>query len=1046
MSTPDSWHPFLTQTPLDDAIRMHYAADEANCLNALLPDATPNPVTLEKVRALTIDLIAAARKPNEKTFSVESFLQEYGLDTHEGLMLMCLAEALLRIPDNETAQLFIEDKITHDNWEKHLGHSQSFWVNASTWGLVVASNLFKETPQPLEHQSVFKRVVQKLGEPIAVKAIKRAMQIMGGQFVAGTNIEEAVRNNAAEVARGYWHSYDMLGEAAINETEAKNYLDAYAHAIETIAKTHRENNQQASISIKLSALHARFEPRKLAARELIADRVAGLIELARERNVMVTIDAEESWRLESTLAIFASVIGRLRAEYQAGIGIAVQAYQKRAPYVIHWLNELAQKHNTRIPVRLVKGAYWDAEIKYTQQLGHENYPVYTRKVNTDIAYLACARRLMKAEHLDPQFATHNAHTVASLLYLREEYPNKPFEFQRLHGMGESLYSHVLEKFSGTRCRVYAPVGSYRDLLAYLVRRLLKNGANTSFVRLVQTVDSSTTLAQEPVVVFNALAQASHPKIAPPPKLYTDRANSRGLNLEAEHDFRLLLKNLDAFITREYHATALSSAVMQPERNPHPVYAPANNTKAIGTVTEASAGDVLHALNQAQEYFPRWAATPVIERAQCLHKMADLLEQHRYELIALLIQEGGKTMQNAIAEIREAADFCRYYAVQAVKVFSQPELLQGPTGEENTLYWEGRGVFACISPWNFPLAIYVGQIAAALAAGNCVLAKPSQRSCLLGYRAAELFHLAGIPKQALHYLPTSSAIFSRIFADSRIAGVAFTGSNRSAQQINEALAKRHGPIVPFIAETGGQNAMIADSTALPEQIVRDVMISAFDSAGQRCSALRVLFLQEDIADRVLDMLKGALHEIKIGDPIEPDTDIGPVIDKAALEALKHHVNFLQTHGELIGHADVPAAASSQGYFFPPQIFQIAHLSSLKEEVFGPILHVIRFANDKLDDVLDQINATGYGLTLGIHTRIDERAQLISQQLRVGNVYINRNMIGATVGVQPFGGQGLSGTGPKAGGPHYLQRFANEKTITKNLSAIGGNIKLINEWEQ
>ncbi|HET8707272.1 MAG TPA: bifunctional proline dehydrogenase/L-glutamate gamma-semialdehyde dehydrogenase PutA, partial [Pseudomonadales bacterium] len=670
MSTPDSWHPYLTQTPLTDSIRQHYAAEEAACLNILLPDATPNAATQEKVRALTIDLLGAARKPYERTFSVESFLQEYGLDTHEGLMLMCLAEALLRIPDNETAQLFIEDKLTHDNWEKHLGHSHSFWVNASTWGLVVASNLFKDAPQPEENRTLFKRVMQKLGEPIAVSAIKRAMQIMGGQFVAGTSIEDALRNNAAEVARGYWHSYDMLGEAAINDEEARHYLDAYAHAIETIASTHRDNILQASISIKLSALHARFEPRKLAARELIIERVAKLIELAREREVMVTIDAEESWRLEPTLEIFSRVIGRLKAEYQAGIGLAVQAYQKRAPYVIQWLNELAHKHNTRIPVRLVKGAYWDAEIKYAQQMGHENYPVYTRKVNTDIAYLACARRLMKAEFLDPQFATHNAHTVASLLQLRDEFPDKAFEFQRLHGMGESLYNFVLDHNPATRCRVYAPVGSYRDLLAYLVRRLLENGANTSFVRLVQTVDSTTTLAQEPVVIFNALGQASHPRIPPPPKLYPDRANSRGLNLEAERELTLLLKNLDAFFSREYHAVPISSAVMQPESNPNTLYAPANNTTPLGKVTNATAGDVVHALNQAQEFFPHWSAMPVNERAQCLQKMADLLEQHRYELIALLVREGGKTLQNAIAEIREAADFCRYYAVQAVKLFNQ----------------------------------------------------------------------------------------------------------------------------------------------------------------------------------------------------------------------------------------------------------------------------------------------------------------------------------------------------------------------------------------
>jgi len=1046
MSTPESWHPFLSPSILDDAIRLHYAAEEAHCTAALLNDATPPAGSQDSVRALTIDLIAAARRPNDKTFSVESFLQEYGLDTHEGLMLMCLAEALLRIPDQHTAQLFIEDKITHDNWEKHLGHSQSFWVNASTWGLVMAANLFKDTPHPEENQTLLRRVFQKLGEPIAVGAIKRAMQIMGGQFVAGTSIEDALRNNAVETARGYWHSYDMLGEAAINETEANRYLDAYAHAIETIAKTHRDNLQQASISIKLSALHARFEPRKLHARELITERVASLIQLAREREVMVTIDAEESWRLEATLSIFANVIGRLKAEHQAGVGLAVQAYQKRASYVIQWLDELARKHNTRIPVRLVKGAYWDAEIKYAQQLGHENYPVFTRKVNTDISFLACARRLLKADHLTPQFATHNAHTVASLLHMRNEFPNRPFEFQRLHGMGESLYNHVLEKFEGTRCRVYAPVGSYRDLLAYLVRRLLENGANTSFVRLVQTVDSSTTLAQEPVIIFNALQQASHPRIPAPPKLYPDRSNSRGINLEAEHELKQVLKSLEPTLTRQYHAVPLSSAVMQADRNPHAVFSPADTRRQLGSVTDASAGDVLHALNQAQDYFPRWAATPVRERAQNLNKMADLLEQHRYELIGLLVQEGGKTMNNAIAEIREAADFCRYYAQQAVKLFSESERLAGPTGEENRLQWEGRGVFVCISPWNFPLAIYVGQIAAALVAGNCVLAKPAQRTSLIGHRAAELFYMAGVPKSALHFLPCAASQFSRIFADPRIAGVAFTGSNASARQINEALAKRNGPIVPFIAETGGQNAMIADSTALPEQVVRDVMTSAFDSAGQRCSALRVLFLQEDIAEKVLAMLRGALDELKIGDPLEPDTDIGPVIDQAALEQLKHHLNFLQTHGQAIGQATVPSAVSSQGHYFAPHIFEIAHLSTLKEEVFGPILHVIRFANDQLHEVLDQINATGYGLTLGIHSRIDERIEQITQQVRVGNIYINRNMIGATVGVQPFGGQGLSGTGPKAGGPNYLPRFATEKTISTNLSAIGGNIKLINEWEQ
>ena len=1072
----DNQHVHLHSSDLPSAIKENFLADESAALRKLLPFVASTEIESKAIQQLTHELVCAIRNPESNKASAgfnlgpeipfEDFLGEYNLATEEGIALMCLAEALLRIPDRTTAQALIEDKLSDHQWETHLGHSQSFWVNASTWGLLLTGKYFNGhqlgTPP-----SILKKIMQKAGAPLAEKAVRRAMVLMGDQFICGETIALAKQHSAPDKALGYIHSYDMLGEAALCERDVEQYFHSYLEAIESfrdrpqleteldhVATAHRQCD---SLSIKLSALHPRYEfhQQERVFHELVP-RLKTLIYSAQQHQVPITLDAEESERLELSLQIFAELLKDPSIHEWPYLGIAVQAYQKRAYAVLEWLNQIANQYNTVIPVRLVKGAYWDSEIKSAQQLGLTNYPVWTRKENTDVSYLACAKLLFSCEgRLYPQFATHNAHTVASVLQLSETKPLIKFEFQRLYGMGEALYHHLIHLPQiidrHIPIRIYTPVGSHTELLAYLVRRLLENGANTSFVHEVNDPQHSVEyFSRAPYDKVSQHSQISNPDIPLPYDLFAPyRKNSRAWNLNCETEFSSLLNQMLLWYQRHWQASPLSSALTHADQKAlaktvQPVMNPAIKSQLLGSVGTASNAHCDAALAEAYKAFPSWRTTPADKRAQCLDNLAELLESHGPELMALCVLEGGKTYPNAMAELREAVDFCRYYAAQCRQLFHQPIRLPGPTGEENTLSWQGRGVFLCISPWNFPLAIFTGQVAAALAAGNSVLAKPASNTTLISFRVIELFFEAGIPQSALHLLPCSGTVISEsVITHRHLAGVAFTGSNAAAQQINRTLANReNASLATLIAETGGQNAMIVDSSALPEQVVKDVVLSAFDSAGQRCSALRVLFLQQETAPALIELLIGAMAELKIGDPQDPSTDIGPIIDAQAQQTLLDHIEYWQSKGKVLAQSPLTEDIKQTGFFVPPSLIELEHIEQLEEEMFGPVLHVIRYQASELDAVIESINDNGYGLTLGIHTRINAKARHICDRVNVGNVYVNRNMVGATVGVQPFGGMGLSGTGPKAGGPHYLQRFACEKTCSTNIAAVGGNPFLLN----
>jgi RHH-type proline utilization regulon transcriptional repressor/proline dehydrogenase/delta 1-pyrroline-5-carboxylate dehydrogenase len=894
-----------------------------------------------------------------------------------------------------------------------------------------------------------KRLVHNSGEPVIRGGITQAMRILGRQFVMGRNIKEALARARDDEKRGYRHSYDMLGEAAYTMADAERYFDSYKDAIAAIGKAAGEGGVFAApgISVKLSALHPRYDFAQAGRAQV--ELVPRLLELAREAkryDIGLTVDAEEASRLDLSLDVVEAVAGDSTLRGWDGFGLAVQAYQKRAPALIDWLAGMARRHKRRLMLRLVKGAYWDSEIKLAQEAGLDGYPVFTRKVSTDVCYLACAKRLFaEPKAFYPQFATHNAQTLAAVLELAAG--SRDFEFQRLHGMGEALYDQVVGPDRlDLPVRLYAPVGSHEDLLAYLVRRLLENGANTSFVnRIVDEALPVEEIIADPVQAAATLDVIPHPRIPLPAQLYGEsRRNSAGVDLTDPNDLAPLGQAMAAAAAQTWTAAPLvgGKEFAGPAR---PVLDPADSTHEVGRVVEATAEDVNRALALAQRAAPDWDALGGAARADCLSRMADLMEADRAELLALCVREAGKTLGDAVAELREAVDFCRYYAARARADFAAPQVLSGPTGERNEVALHGRGVFACISPWNFPLAIFTGQVTAALAAGNAVLAKPAGQTPLIAAAAVRLMHRAGVPGEVLHFLPgPGSRIGTPLVADLRTAGVVFTGSTETARGINGSLAARDGPIVPLIAETGGQNAMIVDSTALPEQVVRDVLVSAFQSAGQRCSALRVLFLQDDVADKMLTMLAGAMEELVVGDPARLSTDIGPVIDADSKAALENHAARMNAEGRLIQRCDL-GPGCERGHFFAPAAFEIPTLSILEREVFGPILHVIRYPADRLDTVIEAINGTGYGLTLGIHSRIDSTVAYIHSRLRVGNAYVNRNMIGAVVGVQPFGGEGLSGTGPKAGGPRYLHRFATERTLSIDTTAAGGNASLMSLGE-
>ena len=1034
-----------TSSALRQALRDAYRVDETLMVNDLIKRARFTPEAQQRILERARPLVQKVRDSRLKTGGIDAFLNTYDLSSREGIVLMCMAEALLRIPDAETVDLLIRDKIGNTEWEKRLGSSHSTFVNAGTWALMLTGRIVNLDNDDRNMGGTFKRLVARAGEPVIRQAVITAMRILGKQFVMGRDIEEALDRARSAEKNGYRHSYDMLGEAARSSHDALRYFESYTTAIKALGAVADglPALESPSISVKLSALHPRFEVAgKERLRRELWPAVKALALKAKAHNVGFTIDAEEMDRLEITLDLVEALALDSELAGWNGLGLAVQAYQKRALPTLDWLADLAYRAKRRLMVRLVKGAYWDAEIKMAQERGLSQYPVFTRKASTDVSYLACAKRLF-ADPLVfyPAFATHNAHTLAAIAELAGDNPD--WEYQRLHGMGEELYDEVVGKSKwGCACRVYAPVGSHEDLLAYLVRRLLENGANSSFVNRIADAELPVeSLLADPVDAVDALAVKPHPGIPLPRDLFgAERANSEGLDMNDQTTLDNLRQTLaDSAGTRYTAAPLIGGHSLIGDRRP--VFAPADRREIVGQVIEASKNDVAEAMARAQGAFRGWEATPAGERAAILDRAADLMQARLPELLALIVREGGRTQGDAVSEVREAIDFCRYYAAQAREKFSAPIELPGPTGERNSLSLHGRGVFVCISPWNFPLAIFVGQIAAALAAGNTVVAKPAEQTPLVAMLAVQMLHSAGVPVDALALVPGGGQIGAALVADARCAGVAFTGSTEVARLIAQSLAAKNGPIVPLIAETGGQNALIADSSALCEQIVRDVLASAFNSAGQRCSALRVLFLQADIADKVLGMLRGGMQELRIGNPTDIRTDVGPVIDEEALNLLEAHQRKLDSFAAPVHSCVLDSELCAHGTFFAPCVYEIDSLERLEREVFGPILHVIRWRSDQLEQVCDAISNSGYGLTLGIHSRIDETVKRIVDRLHVGNTYVNRNIIGAVVGVQPFGGEGLSGTGPKAGGPHYLYRFASERTLSVDTTAAGGNASLM-----
>ena len=995
---------------LRDRIRSHCRDDESAAVQALLAEATLSDPVLVRTRALATTLAVGVRRERASASGVDALMLEFSLDSREGVALMCLAEALLRIPDAATRDRLIRDKIGPGDWRAHVGRSPSLFVNAAAWGLLVTGRLVDVHSDSALEQALAS-LLRKGGEPLIRRGVDLAMRLLGRQFVLGRTIEEALANAGERAARGYRFSFDMLGEAALNATDAQRYTAAYTHAIHTIGATAQGAGVYAGpgISIKLSALHPRYSPlqRERVLRELVP-RVEGLARLARRYDLGFNIDAEEADRLELSLDIFAHLAAAPSLANWQGLGFVVQAYQKRARYVIDWLIALARASRRRLMVRLVKGAYWDSEIKRAQVDGVADYPVFTRKAHTDVSYLACARAMLAApDALYPQFASHNAYTIAALHAMAGQ---AEFEFQGLHGMGESVYDQVIaDPAIGRPCRIYAPVGPHETLLAYLVRRLLENGANTSFVN--QVVDPAVGIAElvvDPVAQATVSRGRSHPRIPRPPELFAGRRNSAGFDLADDVQVHALAQRVRDDRSTHTAEPLLAKATDAAPATTHPIRNPADLREIVGHVREADAVLVAQAVDDALTAGPAWSARSADARAQCLEQAADVLEFERDALVALAVREAGKTLPNALGEVREAVDFCRYYAQQARRELA---------------HTSARGPIVCISPWNFPLAIFVGQVSAALAAGNPVLAKPAEQTPLVAAAAVRLFHRAGVPRAALQLLPgPGEVVGAALVADPRIAGVLFTGSTAVSRRINATLALRSDDPV-LVSETGGQNAMIVDSSALPEQVVTDALLSAFDSAGQRCSALRILCLQDDIAPGVISMLRGAMRELRAGDPRLPATDIGPVIDDTARNALARHVERMRKLGAGVDALPLPTDCAN-GCFFAPTLVELDDLTALTHEVFGPVLHVVRFGADSLRELVDALNAKGFALTHGIQTRIDETIDTICDRIEAGNIYVNRNIIGAVVGVQPFGGHRLSGTGPKAGGPLYLWRLVRE----------------------
>ena len=1038
--------------PSRDGLSQELLADEDRLVASLIERARCTENEQREIARLAEQLVLAARAGRSEAGGVDSFLHEYGLSSREGVLLLCLAEALLRIPDAATADRLIAGTIGSGDWSRHLGQSSSLLVNASTYGLMLTGRVIDwgecegNTPARM-----LQRLIGRSGEPVIREALRQAMRILGDQFVLGQTIEEALANADDEAQEGYRFSFDMLGEAARTADDATRYAARYHEAVEAIAdwagsphlRDEEELHARPGLSVKLSALHPRYQPSQET--RLRKESLPPLREIAlamREAWLPLTIDAEEQDKLGLSLGLIELLLTDPVLAGWNGIGLAVQAYGKRTLPLIDWLSQMATATGRRIPVRLVKGAYWDSEIKWAQEAGLASYPVFTLKVNTDVAYLAAARALLgRPDQFFPQFATHNAHTIAAIAVLAG---SRDYEFQRLYGMGEALHREVVRPEAlGKPCRIYAPVGGHKDLLAYLVRRLLENGANTSFVnRLADDEAPIAAIIADPVEKAERIEPKANPLIPIPPDLFVpERRNSLGLALWENEVREPLIASIQQALATPAEAGPIVSGEVLEGVEGIDITSPHDRRVVVGTCRSAGPPAIDRALSAAKSAVHGWDALGGEARAAIVERAADLFEADRTAFMGLMVREAGKTLANAQGDLREAVDHLRYSAAEARRSFAAPLELKGATGERNELSLHGRGVFACISPWNFPLAIFTGQIAGALAAGNSVVAKPAEQTPLTAFRAVKHLHEAGVPPDVLHLLPGGGeTVGAALIHDARIDGVAFTGGTDTGIAINRALAARDGPLVRLIAETGGQNCMIVDSSALPEQVVDDALASAFDSAGQRCSALRVLFLQEDVAGSMIDMLLGAARELVIGDPLDYATDVGPVIDAEAKEALERHKARMRNEARELLDLPLPAECA-HGTYVSPAIYAIPSLKLLPREVFGPILHVINYAGDRLGEVCESINATGYGLTLGLHTRVQATADFVAARVNVGNLYVNRNQIGAVVGVQPFGGEGLSGTGPKTGGPNYLSGFALERVRTTDLTASGGNAALL-----
>lgn len=1017
--------------------------DEAAAVAGLLQHVPYTQSDGREISKVAAKIVQLARSDASTKPILDTFLTEYGLSNKEGVALMCLAESLLRIPDERTADELIADKMQLGDWVSHAGSAESALVNASTWALMLTGKLVAVDREFTENPGQWLRqLTNRVSEPVVRAAMRTAMKILGREFVLGATIDDAL-NNSEPLGL---YSYDMLGEAAREASTAARYLDSYLNAIRVIGASDRQKSaSRPSISIKLSALHPRYE---FAQRSRVLDEMLPalkqLCQAAAENNLDLTIDAEEADRLDLSLKLFELLARDDDLSALSGLGVVVQAYGKRAQPILDWLIALATETGRVFPVRLVKGAYWDAEIKHAQVEGLAGYPVFTRKASTDLSYLVCARKIL--DHpgkLFGQFATHNAHTVAAVVEMA--HTHRDFEFQRLHGMGESLYAAAKQHYDEfPSLRVYAPVGPHDDLLAYLVRRLLENGANSSFVnRFLDEKTTAEDLVRDPADIVRASTPIAHPGICLPAELYgTQRANSVGVDLTDAASVNALTSAVAESASTSFEAASLVFGKRNSRGggSAESITNPADREDALGSSVAGCQLDIDDAFSLAAEAQAEWDASGGRQRATILQAFSDALESRRNHFVAILCREAGKTYADAVAEVREAVDFARYYAQQARRLFGDAEVLPGPTGESNAISLHGRGVFVCISPWNFPLAIFVGQVTAALAAGNTVVAKPAEETPIVAFEAVKLLFEAGLPANACQLILGGGSVGDSLVRHCNTAGVVFTGSTETAQKINLAMAQTSRAIAPLIAETGGQNAMIVDSSALLEQVTDDVIKSAFLSAGQRCSALRVLYLQEEIADAAIEMLSGAMDELRVGDPRYLATDVGPVISQAAADLLHAHIKSLTDANKLI-HATALTPECERGTYVAPSLFEIGHIDELDAEHFGPVLHIIRFDGKRFEDVLSEVSNYGYGLTFGIHSRIESRVQLAAERVGVGNVYANRSITGAVVGTQPFGGQRLSGTGPKAGGPNYLLRFATERVVTINTVATGGNADLL-----